>query len=79
VENRIRAALESVRPLLRVDDVEIELLRFDAVNHVAHLRVQGGCPDCNMTVATLTRGIEAHLRQRVPEVEAVEADSPKQA
>jgi Fe-S cluster biogenesis protein NfuA len=75
VEKRIRAALESMRPLLRVDDFEIELVRFDAANRVAHLRVEGGCPDCDMTAATLTRGIEAHLRQRVPEVEAVEADS----
>lgn len=64
-----------MRPLLRVDDFDVELVRFDAAHGVAHLRVEGGCPDCDMTAATLTRGIEAHLRQRVPEVEAVEADS----
>lgn len=75
MEGRIRAALVSMRPLLRVEDFEIELVRFDASQGVAHLRVEGGCPDCDMTAATLTRGIEAHLRQRVPEVEAVEADS----
>lgn len=65
-----------MRPLLRVDDFGIELVRFDAANGVAHVRVEGGCPDCDMTAATLTTGIEAHLRQRVPEVETVEADSP---
>ncbi|HUF66789.1 MAG TPA: NifU family protein [Gemmatimonadaceae bacterium] len=79
VENRIRAALDSMRPLLRVEDFDIELVRFDAAKKVAHLRVEGGCPDCDMTAATLTKGIEAHLRQRVPEVETVEADSTDKA
>ena len=75
VENRIRAALDDMRPLLRVDAL-VELIRFDAAQGVAHLRVDGGCPDCDMTAAMLTRGIEAHLRRRVPEVESVEAETP---
>ncbi len=79
MENRIRFALDGLRPLLRVDDFDVELVRFDEAEGVAYLRVEGGCPDCDMTAATLTRGIEAHLRQRVPEVEAVEADSPDRA
>lgn len=79
MENRIRSALDGLRPLLRVDDFDVALVRFDEAQGVAHLRVEGGCPDCDMTAATLTRGIEAHLRQRVPEVEAVEADSPDRA
>lgn len=68
-----------MRPLLRVEDFDIELVRFDAAQGIAHVRVEGGCRDCDMTAATLARGIEAHLRQQVPEVEAVEADSPDRA
>ncbi len=74
IERRIRVALDELRPLLG-HDAAVELLRFDAASGVAQLRVGGGCPDCEMTVATLTQGIEAHLRRRVPEVESVQAES----
>lgn len=62
--------------MLRVESFTVELVRFDAEDRVAHLRVEGGCPDCEMTPATLTHGIEAHLRRNVPEVESVEAETP---
>lgn len=76
IEKRIRAALDGMRPLLRVESFAVELVRFDRATGVAHLSVDGGCPDCDMTPATLTRAIEAHLRLRVPEVESVEAAPP---
>lgn len=62
--------------MLRVESFAVELLRYDPDSRVAHLRVDGGCPDCEMTPATLTRGIEAHLRRRVPEVEGVTTEPP---
>jgi Fe-S cluster biogenesis protein NfuA len=65
-----------MRPLLRVDDFTVELMRFDATEGVAYLRIGGGCPDCDMTAAMLARGIEAHLRRRIPEVESVAAETP---
>jgi len=65
-----------MRPLLRVESFAVELVRYDPDARVAHLRVDGGCPDCDMTAAALTQAIEAHLRRHVPEVEAVAADVP---
>jgi Fe-S cluster biogenesis protein NfuA len=75
VERRIRAVLDDLQPMFRVESFTVELLRFDSDSRTAHLRVAGGCPDCEMTPAALARGIEAALRRNVPEVEAVEADS----
>jgi Fe-S cluster biogenesis protein NfuA len=74
VESRIRAALLDLRPLLRLDSVGIELVRFEAENGVAVLRFQGDCPDCEMSASMLRQGIEARLRMQVPEIRAVRAD-----
>ena len=35
------------------------------------LRVEGDCPDCDMSAANMIEGIAAHLRARVPEVKDV--------
>ena len=71
---RIRMAIEELRPMLRIEASAVELLRFDERSGVALLRLDGGCPDCEMTAATLITGIEAHLRSRVPEIREVRTD-----
>jgi len=75
VEIRIREVITALKPLLRIEPEAgcIELVRFDAESGVASLRVSGGCPDCDMQVTALLSGIEAHLKQRVPEIRAVQA------
>ena len=67
VEVRIREAIVGLRPLLRVNAPEvIDLVHFDLRSGVVVLRLDGGCPDCDMPVAALMQGIEAHLKLRVP-------------
>jgi Fe-S cluster biogenesis protein NfuA len=77
IEVRIREVIVALRPLLRIEPQAgcVELVRFDAESGVASVRVSGGCPDCDMSTASLIRGIEAHLMQRVPEIRAVETVS----
>ena len=76
VERRIREAIAAMRPLLRIETMDVDLVRFDAASGVALLRVAGDCPDCDMSAAVLLTGIEAHLRRRVPEIIAVRTTSP---
>ena len=71
LEARIREAIESMRGLLGVDAAGVDLLSFDAATGVVVLRAEGDCRDCQMSVATLMQGIEAHLRTRVPEIREV--------
>ena len=71
IEARIRDAIDDLRPLLRIEPVGIELLEFRAATGTALLRIDGDCPDCNMSAATMIHGIAAHLRMRVPEVREV--------
>lgn len=70
IEARIREAIVGLRPLLGVHN-GVELVNFESASGVAVLRVEGDCPQCEMPVATLLQGIEAHLRLRVPEIREI--------
>ena len=71
VDERIRESLNELRPLLHISEATVELVRFDAENGTAVLRLEGDCPDCEMSAANMIEGIGAHLRARVPEVKDV--------
>lgn len=71
-DSRLRHALDDLRPLLAIESVAIELETWDAVSGIARVRLRGDCPDCDMRVTHLVTGIEARLRQAVPELRAVE-------
>ena len=71
VDERIRESLDELRPLLHISEATVELVRFDAENGTAVLRIEGDCPDCEMSAANMIEGIGAHLRARVPEVKDV--------
>lgn len=71
VEGDIRTAIDGMRPLLRIETMDIELVEFELEYGVAVIRCTGDCPDCDLSAENLTVGIEAHLRQQVPEIRAV--------
>ena len=52
------------------------LVEFDAPTGTATLRIEGDCPDCEMSAANMIEGIGAHLRARVPEVKDVRRIEP---
>ena len=49
----------------------IEIADYSGSNGRLTLRIDGSCPDCNLSPATFIPAIEAHVRQRVPEVREV--------
>ena len=71
VDDSIRTALEGMRPLLRIETMNIALVEFDAESGVAVIKCTGDCPDCDLSAEMLTVGIEAHLRQQVPEIRSI--------
>jgi len=71
VDNRIRETLVELRPMLHIAEANIELVQFEEETGTAVLRVEGDCPDCEMSAANMMEGIAAHLRARVPEVRDV--------
>lgn len=70
IDDRIRETLDDIRPLLHME-ATIELVQFEEQSGIAVLRVEGDCPDCDMSAANMIEGIGAHLRARVPEVKDV--------
>ena len=71
VDARIRETLQDLRPLLHITEATVELVRFDVGSGTAVLRIEGDCPDCELSAANMIEGIGAHLRARVPEVKDV--------
>lgn len=57
--------------MLRIEPAAVELVSFDPATGTAVLRVEGDCPDCQMSAAMMIEGISAHLRARVPEIREV--------
>lgn len=75
IEERIEAALVTVRPHLERDSGNVEFIRFEADTGVAVLRFQGACRTCAISALTLRAGIERVLRTAIPEIRRVEAIS----
>nr|WP_264844785.1 NifU family protein [Caldinitratiruptor microaerophilus] len=73
MRERIERALEAVRPALKVDGGNVELLEYNPETGVVRLRLIGSCGDCPMSMMTLKMGIERAVRQSVPEVKQVVA------
>jgi Fe-S cluster biogenesis protein NfuA len=71
VDDRIRVAIDGMRTLLRIETMDVELVEFEAETGVAVVRCTGDCPDCDLSAENLTVGIEAHLRQQVPEIRSI--------
>lgn len=62
--------------MLHIQQAHLELVRFDEASGTALLRVEGDCPECEMSAAMMIEGIGAHLRARVPEVKDVRRAEP---
>lgn len=72
-EQRIRDVLATIRPAVRQDGGDIELVGFDHDEGRVRVRMVGACHACPMSMVTLKAGLEQRLRTQVPEVRSVEA------
>lgn len=68
---RVDRALDQIRPAIRMDGGEVELV--DIEDGIAKVRMMGACGGCPMSTMTLKMGIERAIRMQVPEVKSVEA------
>jgi len=70
---RIEAVLEEIRPALRTDGGDVELVDFDESGGIVYLRLMGACHTCPISTMTLKQGIERRMKRAVPEVREVRA------
>jgi Fe-S cluster biogenesis protein NfuA len=67
---RINIALDQIRPYLKDDNGDIELIELtdDLVVKVMFL---GACKSCSMNSSTLKGGVEEAIKRSIPEIKAV--------
>jgi Fe-S cluster biogenesis protein NfuA len=68
---RIEDTLDVIRPALRQDGGDVELLGFD--DGVVQLRLVGACSACPISTITVKQGIERRIKSMIPEVREVQA------
>lgn len=69
---RIDLALNDVRPHLKVDGGNVEVVDVTDDN-IVKIKWLGTCESCNMSVMTMRAGIEQTLRSKIPQIRSVEA------
>jgi len=70
LEEKIKAALEHVRPNLQADGGDVEFVSVSE-DGVVSVKLTGACGSCPMAEMTLKMGVESYLKKEVPEVSSV--------
>ena len=63
---------EQIRPGLKADGGDVEVVGIDE-DRIVQVRMRGACQGCASSTMTLTFGIEAALKARIPEIRFLEA------
>ncbi len=71
-EEQVNQVLDQVRANLQAHGGDVELVAVSE-DGVVSVRLQGACKGCPMAQQTLKMGIEAALKEQLPEVQSVEA------
>jgi len=71
LKTEIEKAIEELRPYLRADGGNIELVGVE--NGVVKVRLTGACAGCPMARMTLHWGVEQFLKRKIPQIQRVEA------
>ena len=71
IEDRIKGVLADVAPLLRIEHCSLAVAGFEPASGELTVEIRGSCPDCSGSPAMFATAIDAHVKQRVPEVRAV--------
>ncbi|MBU4175029.1 MAG: NifU family protein [Actinobacteria bacterium] len=73
MREQVEEVLAKVRPMLQRDGGDVELVDVDEDGGTVKVKLTGACHGCPMASLTLKRGIEAKLKEMVPEVKEVVA------
>jgi Fe-S cluster biogenesis protein NfuA len=70
IKERVKKALESVRPYLQADGGDIELIEVTDDLSVK-VKLTGACHGCPYSMQTLKAGVEQAIMKEVPEIKRV--------
>ena len=72
MRKEVEKALDEIRPNLQADGGDVELVDITEEG-VVKVRLLGACAGCPMRQMTLTHGITAMLKKKVPSIKSLEA------
>ena len=65
-EEKIILIIDELRPFLINDGGNIEFVKYE--DNIVYIKMMGACSNCEMLDLTLKDGIEAAIKEEVPEV-----------
>ena len=68
-ERKIIEIIDTLRPFLLSDGGNIDFVKYE--NNIVYIKMTGACSNCQMLDLTLKEGIEAAIKEEVPEVTEV--------
>jgi len=71
MKDRIEKALAKIRPALQRDGGSVEFVAVEGT--VVKVRLTGACGSCPMSQMTLKMGVEAAIKEEIPEITSVVA------
>ena len=71
MKNKVEKVLDEVRPGLQADGGDVELVDVTE-DGIVKVKLTGACAGCPMSTLTLKMAIEKRLKEKIPEVKAVE-------
>ncbi|MBS3945246.1 MAG: NifU family protein [Melioribacter sp.] len=72
LKEKVLKALESIRPYLKADGGDVELVNVTQEG-IVEVKLTGACVSCPMSQMTLRAGVERVLIREVPGIRRVEA------
>ena len=72
MRDKVEKALEKIRPSLRADGGDVELVEVTD-DGIVKVKLTGACRGCPMSQLTLKLGIEQALKKDIPEVKEVQS------
>lgn len=76
MRDRVLKVLEEIRPMLRTDGGDIELVEVSEEG-IVKVRFKGFCDTCQDSMMSLKQGLERLLREQVPGIREVRTVDPK--
>ena len=70
-ETTIEEALDTMRPFLKKDGGDVELVSYE--DKVVKLKLLGACRTCSISHLTMKAGLEESIKKMLPEVQDVVA------
>lgn len=70
MQKKVEELIEKIRPSLQADGGDIELVSVE--DGVVKVKLTGACGACPMSQMTLKLGVEAAIKENIPEVKRVE-------